>query len=79
MRQENEIIEKILSVAMPDDSIRNKVTYLVGNDDPFRKFGGRQALIDNHMNTEFYDGAGHGLNHEFADEINKRIIEEFMK
>ncbi|MBR2555859.1 MAG: alpha/beta hydrolase [Aeriscardovia sp.] len=61
------------------DSIRDKVTYLVGNDDPFQKFGGRQALIDNNMNTEFYDGAGHGLNHEFADEINKRIIEEFMK
>lgn len=61
------------------DSIRDKVTYLVGNDDPFQRFGGRTALIENHMNTGFYDGAGHGLNHELADEINKRMIEEFMR
>jgi hypothetical protein len=27
------------------------------------------------MNATFYEGAGHGLNHELADEINQKIME----
>ncbi len=56
------------------DSIRDKVTYLVGTEDPFEKIGGRAVLENNHMNAVFYEGAGHGLNHELAEEINRKII-----
>lgn len=57
------------------DRIRDKVTYLVGNEDPFQKLGGRNVLIENKMNAFFYDDAGHGLNHELYDEINDKMIE----
>jgi hypothetical protein len=55
--------------------IRDKVYYLVGNDDPFEKLGGKQALIDEKMHVKFYNGVGHGINHEIAAEINKEIID----
>ncbi len=57
------------------DSIRDKVVYLVGEEDPFQKLGGREALLDNKMNAYFYPDAGHGLNHELSDEINRKIVE----
>ena len=56
------------------DQIRDKVTYLVGTEDPFEKIGGKEVLLRNRMNAVFYDGAGHGLNHELAGEINRKII-----
>jgi pimeloyl-ACP methyl ester carboxylesterase len=56
------------------DKIRDKVYYLVGKDDPFEKLGGAKALIDKKMNVKFYDGVGHGINHEIADTINNEII-----
>ena len=56
------------------DQIREKVTYLVGTEDPFEKIGGKEVLLQNRMNAVFYDGAGHGLNHELAGEINRKII-----
>lgn len=55
--------------------IRDKVYYLVGRDDPFAKLGGMQALINEKMHVKFYDGAGHGINHEIADAINREMIE----
>ena len=58
--------------------IRGRITYLAGNDDPFQKIGGREALIRNGMNAVFYDGAGHGLNHELSDEINRKIVGVFL-
>ena len=54
--------------------IRDKVTYLVGTEDPFEKIGGREVLEQNHMNAVFYEKAGHGLNHERAEEINRKMI-----
>ena len=57
------------------NSIRDKVVYLVGEEDPFQKLGGREALLENRMEVFFYPDAGHGLNHELADEINKKIVE----
>ena len=53
------------------------MTYLVGTEDPFEKIGGRAALEQNRMNAVFYEKAGHGLNHERADEINRKIISVF--
>ena len=61
------------------DRIRDKVTYLVGTEDPFEKIGGREVLERNHMNAVFYEKAGHGLNHERADEINRKIISVFRE
>lgn len=57
--------------------VREKVEFLVGLDDPFEKLGGEQALRENDMKVTFYENAGHGLNHERADEINAKIIEIF--
>lgn len=57
------------------DRIRDKVFYLVGEEDPFEKIGGKVLLQQYRMNATFYEGAGHGLNHELADEINQKIME----
>ncbi len=50
--------------------IRDKVFYLAGEMDPFQMLGGKQDLLNCQMNVRFYEDAGHGLNHELADEIN---------
>ena len=60
------------------DAIRPKIVYLVGEEDPFEKLGGKDRLIGNHMNVVFYKEAGHGLNHELSEEINKKIVEIFQ-
>ncbi len=61
------------------DIIRNQVVFLVGLEDPFEKLGGAEALTENHMNVIFYENAGHGLNHEKADDINRKMVEIFGK
>ena len=58
------------------DSIREKILYLAGEEDPFQKLGGKEALLSYHMNAVFYPDAGHGLNHELAEEINQKILDE---
>lgn len=57
------------------DAIRGKVFYLAGEEDPFVKLGGREALVAYKMNTIFYEDAGHGLNHELSGEINQKIVD----
>lgn len=57
------------------DTIRDKLIFLVGEDDPFEKLGGKERLIENHMNATFYPDAGHGLNHELSSQINEKIVE----
>ena len=57
------------------DLIRDKIEFLVGLEDPFEKLGGAEALRKYHMKVTFYENAGHGLNHERADEINAKIVE----
>lgn len=56
------------------NQIRDKVFYLVGLEDPFQKLGGAELLRKYDMKVRFYEGAGHGINHELADEINNTII-----
>jgi len=58
--------------------IRSKIVYLVGTADPFEKLGGRDILLQNHMNAVFYDHAGHGLNHELSETINQKIVSVFQ-
>lgn len=57
------------------DKIRDRIVYLIGEEDPFAKLGGKEALVKYKMNTTFYPDAGHGLNHELAGEINKKLID----
>lgn len=59
------------------DEIRDKIHYLVGERDPFAIMGGKDVLIKYHMNSTFFPGVGHGINHEIADTINQIIIKEF--
>lgn len=59
--------------------IRGKIVYLLGNEDPFEKLGGKALLLQNHMNAVFYNHAGHGLNHELSDAINQKIISVFQE
>ena len=61
------------------DRIRDKIVYLVGEEDPFEKIGRKAALEQNHMNAVFYPDAGHGLNHELAEEINKKIVSVLLE
>ncbi len=61
------------------DRIRDRVVYLAGTEDPFEKLGGRYVLEKNRMNAVFYEHAGHGLNHELADEINRKIVSVFLE
>lgn len=59
------------------DAIRGKCLYLVGESDPFAKMGGKAALNEYHMNAEFFEGVGHGINHEIADTVNQRMLDYF--
>jgi len=59
------------------ESIRGKTIFLVGEEDPFAKLGGKKSIMENKMNVKFFSEVGHGLNHEIAEEIN-RLIPEFI-
>jgi len=59
-------------------TIREKTLYLVGEDDPFAKIGGKNVLLKNRMNAQFFSEVGHGINHEISDEINQILIEYFL-
>lgn len=56
-------------------TIKDKVFYLVGEQDLFEKMGGKNDLLEYDMNVRFYANSGHGLNHENADEINQIMID----
>ncbi len=56
------------------DAIRGKTLYLIGEEDPFAKLGGKDALLRCKMNAQFFPNAGHAINHELAPEINRQII-----
>lgn len=56
------------------DRVRDRIVYLVGEEDPFEKIGGKAALEQNRVNVVFYSDAGHGLNHELSGEINSKIV-----
>ncbi len=57
------------------ESLRDKAFYIVGGRDPFQLMGGRKLLEDFNMNKRVIEDAGHGINHEYADIINKLLIE----
>lgn len=57
------------------DSLRDRVVYLLGGKDPFQTLGGRSSMARCNMNARYFESAGHGLNHELADEINPVLAE----
>jgi hypothetical protein len=59
-------------------TIREKALYLVGEDDPFAKLGGKDILLKNEMNVQFFSEVGHGINHEISNKINQILIEYFL-
>ena len=59
------------------DAIRDKTLYLVGDDDPFAKLGGKEDLLQCKMEVRFFPEVGHGINHEIAEEINT-LIPDFL-
>jgi len=46
--------------------------------DPFQILGGKEALLRHRMHAIWYPRAGHGLNHELAQEINLKIQQYFL-
>jgi pimeloyl-ACP methyl ester carboxylesterase len=60
-------------------TMREKTLYLVGEDDPFAKLGGIDALLKNKMNVQFFSEVGHGINHEISNEINQILIDYFLR
>jgi len=58
--------------------IREKTLFLVGEEDPFQKLGGKEALLKHRMNAIWYPNAGYGLNHELAEQVNKKMLEYFF-
>lgn len=58
-------------------AIKDKILYIVGNRDPFMMMGGLDLFKQYPFNVVVLEGAGHGINHEKAQEINKLIVEFF--
>ncbi|QEH70448.1 alpha/beta fold hydrolase [Cellulosilyticum sp. WCF-2] len=54
--------------------LRTKAFFLVGLEDPFEKLGGEAILREKKMRVKFFEGVGHGINHEIAEQINQEII-----
>jgi len=40
--------------------------------------GGKSALFQYKMNVRFFPDAGHGINHEISEEINRILPEYFL-
>ncbi|MBE5959855.1 MAG: alpha/beta hydrolase [Lachnospiraceae bacterium] len=57
------------------DIVREKVTFLAGEKDPFEQLGGKELMRKEKVKVFFYPEAGHGINHEIAETINQKMIE----
>lgn len=61
-------------------SLKDKLLCIAGQKDPFIMLGGEQLREDlkrHSIQVLFMDDAGHGINHEKADEVNRLIIDYF--
>lgn len=63
-------------------SIKDKLMFIEGNKDPFMILGGeeltRMLEMKGAINVTWVDDAGHGINHERAEEVNELIIDFFQ-
>lgn len=60
------------------EAIREKTLFLVGEDDPFARLGGKDKLLEYEMNVRFFPEVGHGINHEISEEINRVLIDGLL-
>ena len=58
--------------------IKPKLLYLVGEQDPFAVRGGKMQLEQHGMNVIYFPEAGHGINHELPEKINRAIIDYLL-
>ena len=61
-------------------SVKDKLLCIVGKKDPFIMLGGSQLeeeLRRYSIRVQFMEDAGHGINHERADEVNRLIVDFF--
>lgn len=56
------------------DALRSKVFYLMGEEDPFARLGGKERLIQHGMNARFFARTGHAINQERAREVETALI-----
>lgn len=55
--------------------IREKSLFLIGDEDPFAKLGGKEKLLEYKMRSKFFPDTGHGINHERSEQINQIVCE----
>ena len=61
-------------------SVKDKLLCIVGKKDPFFMLGGaelEEELKRHEIQVHLMEDAGHGINHEKADEVNRLIIDFF--
>lgn len=57
--------------------IREKALFLIGEEDPFAKLGGKEKLLEYEMQSQFFPDTGHAINHERSEQINQ-IMSEYL-
>lgn len=64
----------------PDEieQIREKTLFLLGEEDPFQKLGGKEAILKHRMHAVWYPNEGHGLNHELPEPVNRKMLEYLL-
>lgn len=67
---------KILPLSQPEIKIlSDKALFIVGDRDPIVSANSKEIFEANGIRYIMLKGSGHGINHEFADTVNKYIIE----
>lgn len=60
------------------EAIREKTLFLMGEEDPFAKLGGKDMLLRYKMNARFFPEVGHGINHEISETVNQILIKYLL-
>ena len=68
-----ELLSLLLNLKQENETLRAEL------EKGKEQLSGRELLLENRMNAVFYDDAGHGLNHELSEEINRKIISVFLE
>jgi pimeloyl-ACP methyl ester carboxylesterase len=58
-------------------TLKDRCLFIEGEKDPFMTIGGKKVLKDFNMNVVWINDAGHGVNHEAANEVNFAITNYF--
>jgi len=61
-------------------AIRDRMFILIGDRDPLSHHSDALKLMDeNKVSYQIVSGAGHGINHEKAEYINRTMVEYFLR